>query len=76
MTLRTARKEKPMKWIASVAQIDPPTIPLQSGCPVQPSVRLESQLARDIEITGGTLEEAFLELTGEPDIDGAGLPAR
>jgi ABC-2 type transport system ATP-binding protein len=38
---------------------------------------LEDQpLARDIEITGGTLEEAFLELTGEPDIDGAGLPAR
>ena len=25
--------------------------------------------ARDIEITGGSLEEAFLELTGEPDVD-------
>jgi ABC-2 type transport system ATP-binding protein len=25
--------------------------------------------AKDIEITGGTLEEAFLELTGEPDED-------
>jgi ABC-2 type transport system ATP-binding protein len=25
--------------------------------------------ARDIEITGGSLEEAFLELTGEPDAD-------
>jgi ABC-2 type transport system ATP-binding protein len=25
--------------------------------------------ARDIEITGGSLEEAFLELTGEPDTD-------
>ncbi len=25
-------------------------------------------LARDIEITGGSLEEAFLELTGEPDV--------
>ena len=25
--------------------------------------------ARDIEIAGGTLEEAFLELTGEPDAD-------
>jgi len=28
--------------------LDPPTIPLQSGCPVQPSVRLESQFARHI----------------------------
>jgi ABC-2 type transport system ATP-binding protein len=27
----------------------------------------EYPLARDIEITGGSLEEAFLELTGEPD---------
>ena len=26
-------------------------------------------LAKDIEIVGGTLEEAFLELTGEPDAD-------
>jgi ABC-2 type transport system ATP-binding protein len=26
-------------------------------------------LARDIEITGGSLEDAFLELTGEPDIE-------
>jgi ABC-2 type transport system ATP-binding protein len=26
-------------------------------------------LARDIEITGGSLEEAFLELTGEPDVE-------
>jgi ABC-2 type transport system ATP-binding protein len=25
--------------------------------------------AKDIEITGGSLEEAFLELTGEPDLD-------
>ncbi len=29
--------------------------------------------ARDIEITGGSLEEAFLELTGEPDAEQAGL---
>jgi ABC-2 type transport system ATP-binding protein len=28
--------------------------------------------AKDIEITGGSLEEAFLELTGEPDADEAG----
>jgi ABC-2 type transport system ATP-binding protein len=28
--------------------------------------------ARDIEITGGSLEEAFLELTGEPDDDEPG----
>ena len=28
--------------------------------------------AKDIEITGGSLEEAFLELTGEPDADQAG----
>jgi len=33
-------------------------------------------LARDIEITGGTLEEAFLELTGEPDVDESGRLAR
>jgi ABC-2 type transport system ATP-binding protein len=26
-------------------------------------------LARDIEITGGSLEDAFLELTGEPDVE-------
>ncbi len=26
--------------------------------------------AKDIEITGGSLEDAFLELTGEPDADG------
>ena len=25
--------------------------------------------AKDIEIAGGSLEEAFLELTGEPDAD-------
>jgi ABC-2 type transport system ATP-binding protein len=31
--------------------------------------------ARDIEITGGSLEEAFLELTGEPDTEAAGLAA-
>jgi ABC-2 type transport system ATP-binding protein len=31
--------------------------------------------ARDIEITGGSLEEAFLELTGEPDSDDPGLVA-
>jgi ABC-2 type transport system ATP-binding protein len=29
--------------------------------------------ARDIEITGGSLEEAFLELTGEPDTEPAEL---
>ena len=29
-------------------------------------------LARDIEITGGSLEEAFLELTGEPDVEAVG----
>jgi ABC-2 type transport system ATP-binding protein len=32
--------------------------------------------ARDIEITGGSLEEAFLELTGEPDTEPAELGAR
>ncbi len=32
--------------------------------------------AKDIEITGGTLEEAFLELTGEPDVDEPELTAR
>jgi ABC-2 type transport system ATP-binding protein len=32
--------------------------------------------ARDIEIIGGSLEEAFLELTGEPDTEQAGLAAR
>ncbi|MDQ6819618.1 MAG: ABC transporter ATP-binding protein [Actinomycetota bacterium] len=32
--------------------------------------------ARDIEITGGSLEEAFLELTGEPDVDESGQLAR
>jgi ABC-2 type transport system ATP-binding protein len=31
--------------------------------------------ARDIEITGGSLEEAFLELTGEPDADDPELVA-
>jgi ABC-2 type transport system ATP-binding protein len=31
--------------------------------------------ARDIEIAGGTLEEAFLELTGEPDADEPGSVA-
>ncbi|MDQ6605374.1 MAG: ABC transporter ATP-binding protein [Actinomycetota bacterium] len=31
--------------------------------------------ARDIEITGGSLEEAFLELTGEPDAEPARLAA-
>jgi ABC-2 type transport system ATP-binding protein len=36
----------------------------------------EHPLARDIEITGGSLEEAFLELTGEPDVEEAGLVAR
>jgi len=34
------------------------------------------RLARDIEITGGSLEEAFLELTGEPDVKESGRPAR
>jgi ABC-2 type transport system ATP-binding protein len=29
--------------------------------------------AKDIEIVGGSLEEAFLELTGEPDADEQGL---
>ncbi len=33
-------------------------------------------LARDIEITGGSLEEAFLELTGEPDHEESDLLAR
>jgi ABC-2 type transport system ATP-binding protein len=33
-------------------------------------------LARDIEITGGSLEEAFLELTGEPDVDESERRAR
>ena len=33
-------------------------------------------LARDIEITGGSLEEAFLELTGEPDLQAPELMAR
>ena len=33
-------------------------------------------LARDIEITGGSLEDAFLELTGEPDAEAAGRPER
>jgi ABC-2 type transport system ATP-binding protein len=32
--------------------------------------------AKDIEITGGSLEEAFLELTGEPDADESELVAR
>jgi ABC-2 type transport system ATP-binding protein len=32
--------------------------------------------ARDIEITGGSLEEAFLELTGEPDADEPELAVR
>jgi ABC-2 type transport system ATP-binding protein len=32
--------------------------------------------ARDIEITGGSLEEAFLELTSEPDADEPELVAR
>ena len=31
--------------------------------------------AKDIEITGGSLEEAFLELTGEPDADEQDLGA-
>ncbi len=33
-------------------------------------------LVRDIEITGGSLEEAFLELTGEPDVEQSGSPVR
>jgi ABC-2 type transport system ATP-binding protein len=33
-------------------------------------------LARDMEITGGSLEEAFLELTGEPDVEQSGRLAR
>jgi ABC-2 type transport system ATP-binding protein len=33
-------------------------------------------LARDIEIRGGSLEEAFLELTGEPDVEQSGPVAR
>jgi ABC-2 type transport system ATP-binding protein len=33
-------------------------------------------LARDIEITGGSLEEAFLELTSEPDVEQSALTAR
>jgi ABC-2 type transport system ATP-binding protein len=32
-------------------------------------------VAKDIEIAGGSLEEAFLELTGEPDADEPTLPA-
>jgi ABC-2 type transport system ATP-binding protein len=32
--------------------------------------------AKDIEITGGSLEDAFLELTGEPDNDGPEQVAR
>ena len=32
--------------------------------------------AKDIEIAGGSLEEAFLELTGEPDADEQELGAR
>jgi len=32
--------------------------------------------ARDIEITGGSLEEAFLELTGEPDTEAPELVTR
>ena len=32
--------------------------------------------ARDIEITGGSLEEAFLELTGEPDVEEPEVMAR
>jgi ABC-2 type transport system ATP-binding protein len=32
--------------------------------------------AKDIEITGGSLEEAFLELTGEPDAEEPELAAR
>ncbi len=34
------------------------------------------QLVRDIEITGGSLEEAFLELTGEPDVGEPEMVAR
>ncbi len=33
-------------------------------------------VARDIEITGGSLEEAFLELTGEPEVPAPELMAR
>jgi ABC-2 type transport system ATP-binding protein len=33
-------------------------------------------LTSDIEITGGTLEEAFLELTGEPDVEASEQLAR
>jgi ABC-2 type transport system ATP-binding protein len=33
-------------------------------------------LARDIEITGGSLEEAFLELTSDPDVEEAQVMAR
>ena len=32
--------------------------------------------AKDIEIAGGSLEEAFLELTGEPDADEQDMGAR
>jgi ABC-2 type transport system ATP-binding protein len=32
--------------------------------------------ARDIEIAGGSLEEAFLELTGEPDVDDSAMGPR
>ena len=32
--------------------------------------------AKDIEISGGSLEDAFLELTGEPDADESELVAR
>jgi ABC-2 type transport system ATP-binding protein len=35
----------------------------------------EHPAARDIEITGAGLEDAFLRLTGEPD-DGAGVPSQ
>jgi ABC-2 type transport system ATP-binding protein len=35
----------------------------------------EHPLARDIEIAGGSLEEAFLELTGEPDVEAPGQEA-
>ncbi len=33
-------------------------------------------LTSDIEITGGSLEEAFLELTGEPDVEASEQPRR
>ncbi len=36
----------------------------------------EYPLAHDIEIRGGSLEDAFLELTGEPDVEESGQPAR